>query len=213
MTILDDLNPPTSNVLSNSLFANKFISSLSNLESQTNIFISTLCFNEGSLILTLNSKGEEEWVEIEKLTVGQLVKTYLHGYRKLKLIGSGTLINNVNDPWKCMYKLPKNDDEVFEDLILTPGHSILVDNIEDENEYRITKQNFEGSFRYIDDKVLIQACVSNKFVKITDDKEYTYYHIVLENDGDVTRRYGVWANGVLTETTNEEDFLDCTPKK
>ena len=208
MTILDDLNPPTSNVLSNSLFPNKFISSLSNLESQTNIFISTLCFNEGSLILTLNSKGEEEWVEIEKLSVDQLIKTYLHGYRKIKYICKGILKNDVNSPLECMYKLPKNDTNVFKDLILTGGHSILVDTIDNDSENELNLKYFDNKIQKIDNKILLLAGVSNKFIKMEHDNDYNYYNFVLENDGDITKRYGVWSNGVLTETPSEEFFLN-----
>jgi hypothetical protein len=205
MSVLDELNPQNFSILT----ANKFISSLNNLEDQQFVFTNPLCFNEGSLILTINPNGEEEWVKIENLYLGKLVKTYLHGYRKIKLIGSGKLRNNVNEPWKCMYKLPKNGNNIFEDLVITGAHSILVDKIDDDDEYSSTKEYFEGNFRYIDDKILLLSCVSKKFIKLTDDNEYTYYHLVLENDGDITRRYGVWANGVLTETTNEEDFIGC----
>jgi hypothetical protein len=208
MTILDDLNPQSSIVLSNSIFEHKYIAVLSNLDTQTESFISTLCFNEGSLILTLNSKGEEEWIKIEKLTVGQLVKTYLHGYRKIKHIGKGSFKNDINEPFKCMYKLPKNENDVFEDLILTGGHSILVDEIKDEDEYTLNNKYFNGYIQKIDDKLLVLACASSQFIQVNDDNEYTYYHFVLENDGDINKRYGIWSNGVLTETPSEDCFLN-----
>jgi hypothetical protein len=38
-------------------------------------------------------------------------------------------------------------------------------------------------------------------------EEYTYYHFYLENDGDKSKKYGIWANGILSETTFESDFV------
>jgi hypothetical protein len=143
---------------------------------------------------------------IENLEINTLVKTYLHGYKKIKYIGSGLLKNNPDEPLKCMYKYPK-DSTMQNDLIVTGGHSILVDNIDDENEYKINFDFFNQTVQIIDDKVLLLACVSNKFVKIEDNNEYNYYHIILENDDDITKRYGIWSNGILTETPSEEYFL------
>jgi len=37
---------------------------------------------------------------------------------------------------------------------------------------------------------------------------YTYYHFILENDGDNDKRYGVWANGILTETPSKNQFTN-----
>ena len=36
--------------------------------------------------------------------------------------------------------------------------------------------------------------------------EFTYYHFCLEHE-DETERYGIWANGVLTESTPISDFF------
>lgn len=41
-----------------------------------------------------------------------------------------------------------------------------------------------------------------QFIKLEDKNLYTYYHFVLEcdeNEGD--KRFGIWANGILSETT------------
>ena len=33
---------------------------------------------------------------------------------------------------------------------------------------------------------------------------FNIYHIVLENNGDVEKNYGIYANGLLVESTNEK---------
>jgi len=206
MPLLDELNP-SNGPLTQGLFTNKFGTNLSTLENQSGVFINNLCFNEGTLILTLNSNNEDVWVEIEKLQIGQLVKTYLHGYRKVKHLGKGILKNNVAEPLNCMYKITKNNNNIFKDLIITGGHSILVDTIEDNNENMLNLKYFNNNVYHIDDKLLLLSCASKNFIQIDDVNEYTYYHFVLENDGDINKCYGVWANGILTETPSEKFFL------
>ena len=163
------------------------------------------CFNEGTLILTGNTHFEEKWVPIEELKVGMLVKTYMHGYRAIKQIGKGSFKNNVKNRLQCMYRLPK-DATMVKDLIVTGGHSILVDSITDPDEYNNSLKLWNNNIKKIDNKMLLLSSVSKKFIKVTNNKEYTYYHLVIENDGDITKRYGIWADGVLTETPSEKYF-------
>jgi len=165
------------------------------------------CFNEGTKILSLTKDLEEKYVPIETLKKGDLVKTYKHGYRKIELIGKGTMQNNPNSDKfnECMYKMAKTDTNgLTEDLIVTEGHAILVDDLGDA-----MKQNRRilGGLHKIDDKFLLLAAVSKDFVKLEGNDTYTYYHLALENDGNNDARYGIWANGgVLTETVSVNQF-------
>lgn len=93
-------------------------------EKQNNIRIP--CFKEGSKILTNNG-----YKKIEELKIGDLVKTTLNGYKPIYMIGKKDLYHAKsnkrikNQLYKCSQdKYP----EVFEDLILTGCHSILVEN-------------------------------------------------------------------------------------
>jgi hypothetical protein len=165
------------------------------------------CFNKGTFILILNKNMEEEWVPIETLTLGTLIKSYLHGYRKLKFIGCGTLKNHVDDVMgSTMYRLPKEGD-MPDDLIITRGHSILVDTMDEDEATKNLDFFCVDTIPQLDDKKLLLCCASKKFIQINDDNEYTYYHIVLEHDNDVGKKYGVWANGVLCETIPESVFI------
>jgi hypothetical protein len=164
------------------------------------------CFNEGTKILCLNKLGEEEYIPIENLRKGDLVKSYKHGYRKIDLIGKNPMINNPNRFNECMYKMEKTpDNRLTEDLIVTGGHAILVDDL---SIYKEENDLIFGGTPLIDDKYLLLSAVSKEFVKLENTNLYTYYHFILENNGNDDERFGVWANGILTETPSKNYFTN-----
>jgi hypothetical protein len=167
------------------------------------------CFNHGTNILC-QIHGADIWRPIEQLKRGDLVKTYKHGYRSITHIGKGALINNPDLWHSCMYQ---GQLQGFEPLIITGGHALLVDTLTQEE--REAQAAFWGrAEEVIDDKILIVAPVCKDFKAILNTDVYTYYHFTVENDGDDDRRYGVWANGFLTETPsthqyNLHNYVDC----
>lgn len=153
------------------------------------------CFNKGTKILCLAKELSEEYVPIENLQAGDVVKTYFEGYRKIHLIGKGTFVNNP-DRWQaCMFVYPKKGD-MIDDLVVTGYHGIFVDEHEIDGEKSLKKY----------DRFLICAGLSSKCTKVTDTDVYEYYHLSLENDGYPLRSFVVYANGALAETTCENDF-------
>jgi hypothetical protein len=161
----------------------------------------TSCFNHGSKILR-QLYGVDMWSPIETLRCGDLIKTYKHGYRAITNIGRGLMINNPNVWHSCMYKGQK---EGHEPLIVTGGHGFLVDNLTlDEQEAQAVF--WERGEEVIDDKLLMIAPVSKDFQPILTTDLFTYYHFTVENDGDDDRRYGVYANGFLTETPSVNQY-------
>jgi hypothetical protein len=167
------------------------------------------CFNEDTKILCLK-EDVEKYVLVQHLKKGDLVKTYSVNsnspvYKKIVLIGKGTLINNTDIWSNCMYKMKIETEEENSDLIVTGGHSILVDELSEkdkENPDILNRQDV------VDDKRLVWAGLSHLFTKLTDKNTYTYYHFVLENEEtDDNRLYGIWANGVLVETIKRKDFF------
>ena len=177
---------------------------------------SPLCFNEGTKILCLNNLGEEEYIAIENLRKGDLVKSYKHGYRKIDLIGKKDMINdanyidNINGVIlrNCMHKMIKTpENSLIEDLIITGHHSVLVDDLGEYKEKMDTINKYFSNPEKIEDKYLLLSSISNEFVKIEDVKIFTYYHLCLENDGNNKDKFGIWANGILVETTNKHDFI------
>lgn len=165
---------------------------------------SPACFIEGTKLLA-HVKDKDTYVNIEDLRSGDLVKTHLHGYKPIKFIGKGFMTNNPTQWNGCVKKLPKSGD-VTDDLFVTGAHSILVDELS-EKESGGMLAIYGTTDRKIDNKTLLLSWVSEKFEAVDDNKDYTYYHLVLEHDNDENKRYGIWANGVLTESQCEKHFL------
>jgi hypothetical protein len=163
-----------------------------------------ICYNEGTKILCLNKHFEEEYIAIENLRKGDLVKTYKHGFKKIDLIGKNRMINDPKEFNKCTYKMEKtNENGLIEDLVVTGGHSILVDDLKECKEENDVL--FGGKTPIVDDKYFLLSSVSKHFSKMENTEIYTYYHFVLENETD--RHFGVWANGILSESTTKKILL------
>jgi hypothetical protein len=163
------------------------------------------CFNHDTKILCLNDQSIEESVPIQDLRKGHLVKTYLHGYKKIQCIGKGDMINDPTDWKKCMFKMEKKEENaLIEDLIITGWHGLLVDNLEPKEEEFQEKIYFS---QRIDDKDILLASASSNFKALDNEKQYTFYNFALEDDGDENKRFGVYANGLLVEIPSKNMFL------
>ena len=163
------------------------------------LYASTTCFLEGTQILCLIDE-KETYVPIETMRVGFLVKTSSDSYKKVELIGKGSMVN-PGDSERVearLYKLsPGKYPELKEDLFITGAHSVLVDNITDKEREEITKQLSrifvtEGKYR-------LMAMLDERAEPWASAGEYMIWHFALEHD-DSTRNYGVYANGLLVET-------------
>jgi hypothetical protein len=167
-----------------------------------------LCFNHDTKILCWSKEEGEKYIAIQDLRKGDFVKSYLHGYRKIQCIGKNTMINNAKFWNLSMWKMEKTDtNNLIEDLIVLGGHALLVDSLSEEIQEKYKENNcFDGISPVIDGKFLLISAYSSLFTQIKEIDFYTYYQLTLDNEGDVNRRFGVWANGVLVETPCEEQF-------
>ena len=160
---------------------------------------SNYCFNKGTEILCLKN-NIEQYIPIETINKEtDLIKTYRHGYKKVEGVYHSLFKNNINDYKNSMY-IMKKQENMTKDLIVTGGHSILVDNYKTDELRRKHKKTFGSKLDPIDDKQLLLAGFSDSFVQIKGDDIYDIYHIVLEDEDGKSKRYGIWANGVLTES-------------
>jgi len=159
---------------------------------------SPICYNFGTKILCVVN-NVEDYRLIEELQPGDLVKTYLHGNLPIELIKSNKMINNP-DKWEdCMYSLHSDG---FDDLIVTGGHGILKKTV-NELDPEWSKCH---RFSKIDKLFLHRAAFCKDFIKINDQSEYTYYHLSLKGRSE-RQRYGIWANGVLSESTFKSEMI------
>jgi hypothetical protein len=91
--------------------------------------------------------------------------------------------------------------EIFEDLIITGCHSILVGNTITHKQVEQIKEVL-GNIYITDDKYRLPACVDERASVYEVKGDCTIYHIALDND-DYYMNYGVYANGLLVETCSK----------
>jgi surface protein len=159
-----------------------------------------ICYASGTKILC-----DTGYIAIENLKPGMLVQTYLEGLREIEYIGSGKMTNNPNKWNCCMYRLPKKD-EMIDDLIVTGAHGILKESLTDEEKSLDTSWFDNQEYSKIGKMYLIRAAFCKDFVKIENSDEYTYYHLALKSVFP-KKRYAIWANGVLSESTFKRNVL------
>ena len=158
--------------------------------------LTPICYEENVEILCYENEIEI-YKKINNIKVNDQIKTYKDGYKKVTQIKSFIYKKSNFDEIKNLYKL-KNTD-----IILTGGHSILVDELAEEESKKNIKYGFSAN---IHDKKLLLACGSDKFEKISDDKDYILYHLVLEND-NINGHYGVYLrHDILSESCSEACF-------
>lgn len=150
------------------------------------------CYNEDTVILCLKN-GEEVFVNINELNIGDFVKTYLHDFIQIKKIGKQLFKNNIHNNIECMYQI--------NNLLITGGHFILLDEVpENKSESSIYDNNLQ-----IDNKYCVLACDVKNAIKMMNNDIYTIYHLVLDGPNE---RYGIYVNnGILSESTTDENFI------
>lgn len=161
------------------------------------------CFLEGTKILCLNSQMKEEYIPIENIRKGHLVKTLLNGFKPVCLIGKSKISNpGVDDRIKNrLYKCSKEKyPELFEDLYITGCHSILIDELSDLQ--REQTLDALGDIFVTDEKYRLMAYLDERSEPYTEQGIYTIWHLALENS-DYLMNYGIYANGLLVESTSK----------
>jgi len=159
-----------------------------------------VCFLEGTKILT-----KEGYKKIEELKKCDLVKTLSSGYKKIDMIGKKIIYNPASEERikDQLYVYPKNKmEEVFEDLVLTGCHSVLIDRFE-TSEKREKVRSFLGGIYITEKKARLPACLDERAEIYKSEGFHTIYHVALENEV-YTNSYGIYANGLLVESCSQE---------
>ena len=158
-----------------------------------------VCFKEDTKILT--NKG---YKIINNLRKGDLVKTLMNGFVPINMIGKKeiyhhALDNRIKDQ---LYKCSKDKfPELFEDLIITGCHSILIDKFKDDEQIKKATE-INGHIYITDGKYRLPACIDERTTVYEKPGYYEIYHIALDNS-DYYMNYGIFANGLLVETCSK----------
>ena len=176
-----------------------------------NLSYAYICFLEDTKILT--NKG---YLPIQSLRKGDLIQTLKHGYVPIDIIGYSEMDHVATDKrikdqlYKCT---SEHFPEVFEDLIITGCHSILVENstnVVNEEQIEMVKEVNGGIF-LTDDMLRLPACVDKRTTVYEKAGKYNIYHITLEHE-DNYMNYGIYANGLLVESISKRNITEfCGP--
>lgn len=160
---------------------------------------SIVCFKEDAQIFT--DKG---YILVQDLRKGDLIKTIKHGYKPIDLIGRKRIYHpalkeRIKDQ---LYECSQIEyPELFEPLVVTGCHSILVDGfVNEEQKEQVIKVN--GNTYVTDNKYRLPACVDPRSSVYEPSGNYMIYHFALENN-DEFMNYGIYANGLLVETCSK----------
>lgn len=167
-----------------------------------------VCFNHDTKILT--DKG---YIPIQHLRKGNLIKTLKNGYKPIHMICNRDFYNpSMEERISSQLYLcsNKNYPGVFEDLIITGAHSILVDKITDTQRCDIN--NDFCKIYVTDDKYRLPAYIDDITEIYSKKGPHTIYHIALEND-NYYMNYGIYANGLLVETCSKRYLSELSDMK
>lgn len=173
-----------------------------------------VCFKEGTKILCRLPNGAEGYRTIERLQKGDLVKTLNSGYQPIYAIGSKEIYHPAKEERikDQLYKCSKDKyPELFEDLVVTGCHSILVDSFTSKEQREKTIE-VNGDTFVTDNRYRLPACADDRAEVYKSPGSYKIYHFALEHD-DYYVNYGVYANGLLVESCSKRNLLQLSNMK
>jgi hypothetical protein len=190
---LDESNPVYNYFFNTANFQNTINYSILYLQSPP-------CFKEGTLILTYNG-----YIPVQDLRKGDLVKTLTNDYVPINIIGKKSIDNKLTDLQVHRLFVCSNENypEIFQDLYITGLHSILVDNIREEQHKIITElYSLDSNDIFITEgKIRMPVFLDKKARPYEIEGNVTIYHLALDNENE-EYNYGIYANGLLVETTS-----------
>jgi hypothetical protein len=174
------------------------------------------CFLEGTKILC-NVNNLYIYIPIEYIKDNYLIKTYDNGDLPIAYIGYECFKNTKNTT-RIINKLyiytPELFPEVFEPLYLTGNHSILLDEINNNNfifdyehiaeinNFSINKENTK-----VDNKYSLPSYLNKDTHLVLEEKKYRVWNIALATNLKY-KKHGIYANGILIESGRIIDLLN-----
>lgn len=163
-----------------------------------------VCFLYDTKILT-----NYGYIPIQELKVNDMVKTLKDGYKPITMIEKKD-INHIATQERIqdqLYKCSKTEyPELFEDLVITGCHSILVEDFASKEQEEKTIQIF-GEIFITDNLYRLPASADERATVYEKTGIHTIYHFALEHP-DYYMNYGVYANGLLVESCSERNMKE-----
>jgi hypothetical protein len=148
------------------------------------------CFGNGVKILCLahnEASNEVRYIPIEKIKVGDIVRTYMQGDRAVKYISKKAIINDVTDWRKSMYRCKSNPE-----LLLSGINSVFSD------------KAVANYHTYVFGKYGVFAANSDEFAQVQTDYEYDIYNLRIElQENEKDGSFIVRANDFFVELNNK----------
>ena len=164
-----------------------------------------ICFKEGTKITCLHEETQEE-VErpIETIHTDTYVKTYKHGFIKVKKVSCRTLYNPKHtEILKNRLYVCENfsgHEGLYEPLVMTGCHAILTDTITNKQKQLMEEQL--GTIFVTDDKYRLLSMYDDRVKPYCEEGEHKIWHVCLDHH-DPGMNYGIYANGLLVESCCE----------
>jgi hypothetical protein len=188
------------------LTTNKQVISFQEKVDKINVEVSSICFKEGTKILCKTDFGDK-YIPIEQLDDNVYVKAYKNGYKKIKYLIKTNLINTDKRTINKLFVMKKSPhNKLIEDLYVTGSHALLVDNMDEKTSLKMDnlfKTLNVKCNKKIEDKKKVIACFDKRFQEHNEIGLFNIYHLVLENNNNEYKNYGIYANGILAESTDE----------
>lgn len=180
-----------------------------------NILYATIyspCFNKDTKILCLKN-NVEEYIPIQNLKKGDLVKTLCHGFVPIHMIGQTNMRNYSDDNFdeRLLYVCARERyPELFEDLIITGHHSILIYDFKAGEEEKTVE--ILGDIYVTDGMYRLPVCADKRSIPYKKDGIFTVYHLALDNE-NYYMNYGIYANGLLVESCSKRYLKELSNMK
>jgi hypothetical protein len=168
------------------------------------------CFKEDTKILVLKNSSEQ-FVPVQELRRGDLVKTLCNGFVPINLIGKKDIVHTSAGPRdknKLYTCTQENYPELVEDLVITGCHSILVNGFVNDKQREGTIDVL-GKIYVTDSKYRLPACLDERADIYEKDGTFTIYHLALDSE-NYYDNYGICANGLLVESCSIRYLKELT---
>ncbi len=168
-----------------------------------------ICMGEDTLITIFENNIEID-KPIKNLKVGELVKTENNQYIPIKHIYQSYVYNTKNPDGKRkkdkFYLLTKEKfPELKQDLYLTGGHPILVDELSEQELKRQSNFYMKNADKNVGDKKVLLTFFSDNVLDFEENQVFPIYNIVLENVNGVDR-HQIRINGLLSSSMSFEKY-------